>query len=61
MAEKEEPISDKEAYENLRKQMNYALIKVQRARRLGAWSCKTADASTTPTRIGSSLLACRAN
>ena len=30
MADKEEPISDKEAYENLRKQMNYALIKVRR-------------------------------
>jgi hypothetical protein len=28
MADKDEPISDKEAYENLRKQMNYALIKV---------------------------------
>jgi len=30
MADKEEVISDKEAYENLRKQMNYALIKVRR-------------------------------
>lgn len=29
MAEKDEPVSDKEAYENLRKQMNYALIKVR--------------------------------